>query len=61
MVHLSDACLFLLGKYGCFSDYCFSHFLVIAGDYLLIIVDVLCCCGAYVDELNFSMALRQIS
>jgi hypothetical protein len=35
----------------------FSHFLAIAGDYLLITVDVY---GEYVDELNFSMVLRQI-
>jgi len=44
-----------------FSDYSFSHFLVIAGDYLSINVGVLWRCGEYVDELNFCMALHQIS
>jgi len=44
-----------------FSDYSFSHFLTIVGDYLLIAVDVLWHCGEYVDELNFSTSLRRIS
>jgi len=61
VVRLSDACFFLLEKYGCFSDYSFCHFPAIDGDYLLITIDVLWCNGAYIDELNFSMALHRIS